>query len=78
MKNVAERVSSPTAGNAFGYFIILWAVHSGYIGVDNQVEAVAFMGAIATHVALEMRSIIRWVGNIVSSIINKYFGGKNE
>jgi hypothetical protein len=45
-----ERTASPALGNAIGYFVVLWAVTNvDWITVDNQVEAVAFAGAIFTY-----------------------------
>jgi hypothetical protein len=56
-----ERTASPALGNAVGYFVVLWAVSNvDWITVDNQVEAVAFAGAIFTYFFNEIRQLFLW------------------
>lgn len=63
-----ERTASPALGNAVGYFVVLWAVTNvDWITPENQVEAVAFSGAIFTYFFNEIRQFVLFVKNVIVS-----------
>lgn len=66
-----ERTTSPAFGAAVGYFVILWAVQQGYVSTPDQPEAVAFAGAIFTHMFMELRGVIRWIGALLTKMVEK-------
>ena len=58
-----QKGSSPLIGNAFAYFIIVWAIHKGWLEEKDAKEALAFGGAIIIWIGLELKNIGRGIVN---------------
>ena len=55
--------ASPALGAAIGYFVIkLWAIPNGHVNDIDAVEASLMAGVLASHLVMEFKIFIKWVG----------------
>ncbi len=60
-----QKNGSPLIGNAFAYFLIIYAIHRGWLEEKDAKEALAFGGAIIIWIGLYLNSIGRGIVNFV-------------
>lgn len=60
-----QKGGSPLLGNAFAYFLIVYAIHRGWLEEKDAKEAIAFGGAIIIWIGLELKTIGRGIVNFV-------------
>ena len=65
VKQIVEKGSSPIIGNAFAYFLIVYAIRKGWLLDSDAKEAIAFGGAIVTWLALYFRNMF---GGVVTFV----------
>lgn len=69
--NTPERATAPGIGAAIGYFVVLYVTgKNGWLTAEHQTEAVAFAGAIFTHILIEGRSFVSWVRELIERKFN--------
>lgn len=61
----AEQRSAPSVGNAVAYFLIMYLIYKGIVPEETRTEAALMAGAIVSHLMMELRGIVSFIGGLI-------------